>query len=110
MNRREEDNQKADKMMSLLEELNSNDKKVLELEKKVLKVLQEIKAHEENNETHLEEHRFIRELIERERASKELRRAVTTKIVKNTAWWGILALLAGVWYVLIDNIKTAVSA
>ena len=78
----------------------------------IVELLQEIinlQTHTEETEGHQEEHRFLRELIENAREEKELKKAIRDKIIKNTAWLGFLAAMAGVWYLFIEQIKHAVT-
>lgn len=70
----------------------------------IIGLLRDIRDVSYSMQAHSEEHEFIRELIEREKADKELRKAIKTKIITSTVLTGLGAVFAGLLLLLKDHL------
>lgn len=74
-------------------------------ETEILKILRDLSGSTCDIKAHKEEHRFLRELIEKAKIDKDLKREVVKNLMTQTSWLAMLALGAGLWYLFLEKIK-----
>lgn len=71
----------------------------------IIGLLKNIRDENRDMAAHSEEHEFLRELIEREKASKELRLAVKTRVIGYGAVTALGAIFTALWLLFKDYLR-----
>lgn len=89
---------------SLLRDILITGEEARDFEVKILDSIEELMSIRESEQLNRDERRFLRELIQKEKAANELRAVVKAKIIENTAWGAVVAVFLGLGLLLKDYV------